>query len=160
MAYSSTEYHSLTLGEPMNNKSIFFGLLTCTIVTTTHPMGGQGGFLLPTTFRFELPTKFSIKTAFDKLSVHNICQTLTFAAGITMLYKAGDLFAKSCTPFPDNVNPLPSAADRTFISHARRQASLRYLIAGCAITAAGFLQKYGSQILRQLPNLKKRIFRS
>lgn len=128
----------------MNKSSIFFGLLICIFGQSTQAMEKHGFFL---------PTSFHLETALDKISVRNICQTLTFAAGIAMLYKAGDLWAKTY------LQPLPTEGDGTLIQRGRSRASLRYLIAGCAFTAAGFLQKYGSQLLQQLPKLKQRFFR-
>lgn len=143
----------------MKRHSIFLGLLTCMVVTTANPMARQGGFFIPDTFQ--------VQTAFDKLSGGNICQTLTCAAGIYMLYKAGSLWADSSNPFSNKAHQMPTAEQQSQISNGRKQASLRYLITSSAFITAGLLQKYGSKIVSYLPgifgkliSLKQRFVRS
>ena len=127
----------------MNKSTISLVLLTSLLVTTSNAM---------TSFRLEVPTQFRLETAFDKLSVGNICRVSMFGAAIGMFFKAGDLWAKSA------LHTAPAEGDGTLVRQGRTRASLRYLIAGSILTAAGFLQKYGSKILQQLPKLKLRIF--
>ena len=129
----------------MNKHYIFLGLLTCMIVTTAKPMARQGGFYIPDTFK--------VQTAFDNLSVGNICQTLTYAAGIFLFYKAMNSWSKPETS-PEN-------------ALTNKKAPRRYLLSGSIFLTAGLLQKYGSQILSKLPvlcsklvSLKHRFFPS
>lgn len=104
----------------------------------------------------QIPTTFTLTTALDKLSVSSICQTFTWAAGITSFYKAFDSLAKSRTPFLSDKQPMPDEETSARISRGRKQASLCYFIAGCAFAAAGLLQKYGSEIARQLQTIRQR----
>lgn len=134
----------------MTKNSAVFVVLSFLAFTTVRPMMDQPrGFFIPASFHIE--------TAFDKLTVNNICQTLTFAAGLALLYKAGTFFATSFTP--EDVHPIPAGTDLPTIKRGRRKASLSCLLAGCAFTTAGLLQKYGSKLLEQLPRLKQRFFR-
>ena len=73
--------------------------------------------------------------------------TLTFTAGISLLYKAANNWAHAEINFPDSLNPVPAPETRTAITQAKRRASLRYLISGCAFVTAGLINRYGPKIL-------------
>ena len=124
----------------MHKKCILLALLAHLMCTEIKSMEAQNGIIIPTAFH--------LKTALDNISVPKICQTLTWAAGISLLYKATDSWAKSFNPYADLQQPNIDSSTRSLISRSRRKASLHYLIAGCAFTTAGFLQKYSSHILR------------
>lgn len=122
------------------NKYTFLGLaITTSIAFNIKSMDVRQGFYIP--------TKFTLETVLDKISVGNICQTLSFTAGISLLYKASNNWAQSETNFPESIQPFPSAADRTVITQARKRAALRYLISGCAFVTAGLINRYGPKIL-------------
>lgn len=122
------------------------------IFVSVQPMSSQQGFYLP--------TKFALKTALDKITATNICRTLTYVGGILMFMRASVLWAKAETPFPDSIVPMPSKEDRIFIKNGRKKAAFRYLLSGCALTAAGLVQSYGSTFLSQLPRFKQTLFGS
>ncbi len=122
------------------NKYILLGLaITTSITFNTKSMDIRQGFYIP--------TKFTLETVLDKISVGNICQTLSFTAGISLLYKASHNWAQAETNFPESIQPFPSATDRTAITQARKRAALRYLISGCAFVTAGLLHRYGPKLL-------------
>jgi hypothetical protein len=135
----------------MYKKILFFGLLASTIHTELKPMEGNSGLFIPTSFR--------LTTALDNLSVPTICQGLTWLAGISLFYKACDSWAKSYRPYLETMQHIPNEQERAVLRKGYRHASLSYFVAGCAFTAAGFIQKYGPMLLRQLPALKQRLLR-
>ena len=126
--------------EAIMNKHLLLGLsLTISIAFSVNSMDVRQGFYVP--------TKFKLETVLDKVSIGNICQTLSLTAGVSLLYKAANNWAQSETNFPETIQSFPSEADRAIITQARKKAALRYLISGCAFVTAGLIHRYGPKML-------------
>lgn len=94
-----------------------------------------------------IPNPYTIQasTAFDKITVGNISRSLTFAASIALFYHAADNLALS---FKCGSKGRGTDENNQIlrIQHGRQKVALAYFLTGCAFTAAGLIQQYGSQI--------------
>lgn len=124
---------------------LYVTFLSCVFCAQIKPMEEQKGLFIPASFR--------IITALDNLSVASVCQTLSFTAGIALLYKAADSLAKSY----QLQEPAISEAGNSILSRNRnlKKTCFCYLVTGCAFTAAGLLQKYSSQLMQHIPAFNK-----
>lgn len=106
---------------------------------------------------FTIPNPYTIQatTAFDKLTVGSISRGLTFAASIALFYHASDNFALSFKwGSKKHVHQVHQTEAELLAAQAgRRKVALAYFLTGCAFTAAGLIQQYGSEIVPWIRNL-------
>jgi hypothetical protein len=136
--------HTLVLRSFMNKYTILVLVLAVSTPYALESMDAHQGFYIPTTFKFE--------TVLDKLSIGNICQTFTFLAGMSLLYKAAQHWAEAevTVPYPQQPAPLHETGSLT---QAKKRASLRYLFSGCTFVATGFILRCSNKILPVLQRI-------
>lgn len=101
----------------------------------------------------QIPTTFALTTALDKITVSNIARTATCAAGVGLLFLAARDWAHAAKPFPADVNPIPTEAERKIVKEGYMKSALRYFIGGCVFTAAALIHTYRNEIINGAKDL-------